>query len=102
MRNIGGWAKPDEFSLTMRCTEVKYADSFLEKGEIKFNTPQSWVNRAIELGEGRGDKFEGTIAIYHIEDLKNMKLINEKYKNCSHLEWINYDNNVYIKCGSKD
>lgn len=43
--------------LTLRCTEVKYAYSFLEKGEIKFNTPQSWVNRAIEFGKGRGDKF---------------------------------------------
>lgn len=91
------WVNPDEFFLTLRCTEAKYADSFLEKGAIKFNTPQSWVNREIELGEGRGDKFEGTIAIYNEYDIENMKLINEKYNKYSEIERVGYDGKIYLK-----
>lgn len=94
---MGEWVKPDEFFLTLRCTEAKYADSFLEKGAIKFNTPQSWVDRAIELGEGRGDKYEGTIALYHEYDIENMKLINEKYKKYSEIDRVRYDGKIYLK-----
>lgn len=97
MGNVSEWANPDEFFLTLRCTEVKYAESFLEKGAIKFNTPQSWVDRALEQGEGRGDKFEGTIALYHQYDIENMKSINEKYEKYLEIDRVRYDDKIYLK-----
>ncbi len=42
--------------MLLRCTEKKYAKSFVEKGTIRFGTPNEW--RKIKK-EGQGDRLEG-------------------------------------------
>ncbi|KGE17261.1 hypothetical protein [Paenibacillus wynnii] len=73
------WVKPESFVSAFRCTTQKYAETFYKKGEIKFGTPSSWVKYAFEKGEGRGDKFEGTMATCHIFDIDRLKELNQKY-----------------------
>jgi hypothetical protein len=55
------WENPNAFFLTIRCMEKRYADSFIDHGCLKFNTPRSWEEYA---EEGRGDVYEGTLAFY--------------------------------------
>jgi len=57
-----------------RCTEKQYAQSFLETGNIKLNTPYEWIKLEESEGKGRGDLLEGVFA--HIErfDFKSIEL----------------------------
>ena len=73
------WKFPDNFLAAFRCTEVRYAESFIENGIIKFNTPNSWVKYAKEQTEGRGDLLEGTIAAYSNNDIASMIKLNNEY-----------------------
>lgn len=36
---MGEWSEPNGFSAVFRLTSSKYADAFVDKGSIKFNTP---------------------------------------------------------------
>ena len=93
----GVWANPENFFGVFRCTSEKYAETFLSKGEIKFNTPNSWVKYAFEKGEGRGDKLEGTMATFHMFDIEHAIELNEKYKNYSDLMRVSIGKRVYLK-----
>ena len=90
------WKKPNSFSLVLRCTKKKYAKAFLEKGQIKFSTPQSWVEYGKKYGDGRGDCLEGTIACFNNLDFENKISILKKY------EFYNNKNNlIKMKCGNR-
>ncbi|MFX4263426.1 hypothetical protein ACOBQJ_14675 [Pelotomaculum propionicicum] len=93
----GVWANPENFFAVFRCTKEIHAKDFLGKGEIKFNTPNSWVKYAFEKGEGRGDKLEGTMATFHMFDIEQAKKLNEKYKNYSDLMRVSIGERVYLK-----
>ena len=83
-----------DFFLALRCTTQKYAKSFIENGEIKFSTPQSWVAYEENHGKGRGDVLEGTFACCNQWDIENLFKISTKYN-------ISKDRNIekYIKDG---
>ena len=83
--------------MVFRCTSSKYADDFIKKGAIKFNTPEFWANYAIENCEGRGDRLEGTIAMYHQYDIKAMEELNEKYSIGNNLIKMPFGDRVYLK-----
>lgn len=86
--------KSVDFFLALRCTTRKYAKDFVEKGAIKFSTPQSWVAYEEKNNKGRGDVLEGTFACCNLFDLENLTQIADKYK-------ISEDRNIekYIKDG---
>lgn len=97
MAEKGKWAEPEDFISVFRCTTQKYAESFLKKGEIKFNTPSSWVRYALEKGDGRGDKLEGTIAMFNMFDIERVCELNQKYKEHSDLFRMTDGQRVYLK-----
>ncbi|KAB0444481.1 hypothetical protein [Lysinibacillus fusiformis] len=97
MSENSGWAKPEDFLLVFRCTTQKYAENFLKKGEIKFGTPESWVNYAFEKGDGRGDKLEGTLATCDVFDIERLNELNQKYKKYPDLVRMPMENRVYLK-----
>lgn len=84
---MGEWARPDDFSLVFRLTSSEYVDKFIDKGSIKFNTPQSWIDYAKEHGTGRGDGYEGTIAFCDVTDYERVFQLYEKY----------HSNNILIR-----
>lgn len=99
MRRQSNWARPDQFWLTLRCTEVRYANSFIENGSIKFNTPESWAEKECVRGVGRGDKLEGTMALFNRDDIKHVKEFNQKYEKLigTELIRINEGERIYLK-----
>ena len=76
---MSGWANPNNFTAVFRLTNLKYAEAFLDKGSIKFNTPQSWIDYSRKYGDGRGDGLEGTLAYCSRYDIEHIKDFNEKY-----------------------
>ena len=64
------WAT--QLILALRCTSSGFAHSFVERGEVKFNTPKSWEQYGIE---GRGDLYEGVMAITYETSPDKRKLI---------------------------
>lgn len=81
---MGEWAKPNNFFAVFRLTSAKYADSFIDTGSIKFNTPQSWIDYFKEHGNGRGDGYEGTLAFCNIFDGEYIYNLTQKYdSNCT-------------------
>ena len=88
-----------DFFLTLRCTSRKYAKEFVEKGIIKFNTPQSWVDYGEKQGRGRGDVLEGTFACCNQLDLEHLKLLSANYnmsKNAN-IEKYYKEGKIYFK-----
>lgn len=77
---MGEWAKPNDFSAAFRLTSSKYADAFLDKGTIKFNTPQSWIDYSKKYGDGRGDSYEGTLAFCDSLDVERISELTQKYE----------------------
>src|SRR5690625_6076126 len=77
---MGEWAKPNDFSIVCRLTSSKYADSFLDTGSIKFNTPQSWIDYSKTYGDGRGDVYEGTLAFCGSLDVERISELIGKYE----------------------
>lgn len=77
---MGEWAKPNDFSIVCRLTSSKYADSFLDTGSIKFNTPQSWIDYSKKYGDGRGDGYEGTLAFCGSLDVERISELIGKYE----------------------
>lgn len=55
-----------------RCTEKQYADSLCTTGNMKFNTPQYWIELEKKEGKGRGDSLEGVYAASHYLDVKTL------------------------------
>lgn len=76
---MGEWANPNNFSAVFRLTSSEYADDFLTKGSIKFNTPQSWIDYSKKHGDGRGDALEGTIAFCNLFDSEQTAELTKKY-----------------------
>lgn len=79
MYSMCEWADPNEFSAVFRLTSSEFADEFMEKGSIKFNTPQSWVDYSKAYGTGRGDAYESTIAFCDIFDDEKVVELHKKY-----------------------
>ncbi|BES66094.1 hypothetical protein SANA_25330 [Gottschalkiaceae bacterium SANA] len=77
---MGDWEKPNTFSGAFRLTSSKYAKSFIKRGSIKFNTPQSWIDYSKQHGDGRGDGYEGTLAFCDSLDVKSISEIIQKYE----------------------
>ena len=73
------WENPDDFSMVFRCMKQKYARPFFEKGQIKFSTPRSWVEREKKHGAGRGDQLEGTLATFDVFDAEHAAKAIKKY-----------------------
>ncbi len=69
-----------DFFLSLRCTNREHAKSFVEKGELKFSTPHSWVAYEEKNGKGRGDVLEGTFACCNLLDFENAIRLSRKYK----------------------
>ena len=77
---MGEWARPNDFFVACRLTSSKYADSFLDTGSIKFNTPQSWIDYSKKYGNGRWDGYEGTLAFCDSFDFERMSELTGKYE----------------------
>ncbi|MEK5061025.1 hypothetical protein BK126_26280 [Paenibacillus sp. FSL H7-0326] len=77
---MGEWSEPNGFSAVFRLTSSKYADAFVDKGSIKFNTPQSWIDYAKKYGDGRGDGLEGTLAFCDSLDVERISELTQKYE----------------------
>lgn len=92
-------SKSIDYFLALRCTTHKYAKDFVEKGEIKFSTPKSWVEYEEKYGKGRGDTLEGTFACCNLLDYENMKKLSVKYKLSADTNIEKYlkDGKVYFK-----
>lgn len=70
------WDKPNEVYIIMRNTTIEYANTLIEEGAIKFNTPYSWAEYGVK---GRGDIFEGTFAACHQTNIEDFNKYNNKY-----------------------
>ena len=85
-----GWVNPFETLFFLRCTSVKYAKDFIEKGSVKFGTPKAWEEAALKSHIiGRGDPYEGTIAFAHSMDIEHILELNIKYPNTDRLYYNN-------------
>ncbi|MGL5694206.1 MAG: hypothetical protein ACRCXA_09015 [Peptostreptococcaceae bacterium] len=73
------WDNPNEVYTIMRNTTVEYANTLIEEGAIKFNTPHSWVEYGRKYGKGRGDVFEGTFAACHQTNIEDFNKYNRMY-----------------------
>ena len=91
------WASPNAFSLVLRCAKMKYAQSFLERGQIKLSTPESWVKYEEDHGNGRGDRLEGTLAVCHFLDIDSFSYFHSKYSHYNDLIVKRYGNHLYFK-----
>lgn len=66
------WEKPEEVYACVISLKKKYAISLLQKGVLKFNSPENWVKYAMETAIGRGDLLEGSFkAIAVLEEQKD-------------------------------
>lgn len=71
--------KTVHFTGALRCAKAKYNKDLVDKGCIKFGTPQSWIDNGKKYGPGRGDVLEGTFATCNLFDIENMKQLASKY-----------------------
>lgn len=90
------WLNPNSFSLCFRISEEKYAEAFLERGSIKFGTPQKWVDYARTKGTGRGDLFEGATAGFHCLDIEHYSDLQNKYP-ADQISCLEFDGTIYVK-----
>lgn len=97
MHTSAQWGNPDDFMMAFRCTKKEFAESFVNKGAIKFNSPESWVNEASVKGEGRGDRLEGTIAACNHSEIENFSQLYQKYKKYNDLFCTVIDDVAYFK-----
>lgn len=97
MKNLDQWGNPNEFTLAIRCTETKFASGFINKGEIKFSTPSSWVKYAEDCCEGRGDRLEGSLAVCNIFDVEGIAYLYSKYSKYNDLFSVVINDFFYLK-----
>lgn len=69
------WKNPNDFGLAVITTKQCFAQDFLSKGRVKFNSPENWVLESRLNGQGRGDIFEGILAFCSINDKDTKKAI---------------------------
>lgn len=79
------WENPNDNVLRFKLTTAKFADAFLQRGNIKFNTPKNWEEYEVKHGDGRGDFYEGTLAFCHFMDLEKLTELNHIYSNSNPL-----------------
>lgn len=72
------WGNPNESWLGIRCTEKKWAEKFIEEGSIKFGTAYKWIKEG-KNDIGRGDPYEGLIAMAPAHDKGMLLKIRSKY-----------------------
>ncbi len=77
---MGEWINPEDFTAAFRLTTVKHANEFIDKGIVKFNTPQSWADYYKEHGAGRGDAYEGVIAFCGLFDVERIIELKREYE----------------------
>lgn len=77
-----------------RCTERQYADAFCATGNMKFNTPQYWIDLEKSEGKGRGDLLEGMYLMTNMLDVKTI-LENKNIRKNAKSEII--DSNIYFR-----
>lgn len=97
MASKGNWINPNDFVLTFRCTTIEYATAFIDKGSVKFNTPQSWVDYSIKKGDGRGDLLEGTIAFCDFTDSIKAAEFYKKYSQQENIFPMIHNRTIYFK-----
>ncbi len=86
------------FTLTLRCTTKEKAERLVELGEIKFNTPQSWVEYEEKYGKGRGDVLEGAFAFCRYDDITQIVDFASRYSlNDGDIFLYQKDNRIYLK-----
>ena len=89
------WDNPNETPFFLRCTSIKYAKKFLKVGSIKFGTPRTWEQDALNSKIiGRGDPYEGTIAFADALDVDHILELHKKYPDT---ERIKYGNRTLFK-----
>lgn len=76
---MGTWMNPNDNILRIRLTEMQYAEAFIDRGCIKFSTPESWVKYAESHGDGRGDAYEGALAFCYFLDYERFLKLEQKY-----------------------
>jgi len=91
------WYESNDVLMTIRCTNSKYARAFVEKGQVKFSTPQSWVDWEKKNAKGRGDLKEGTLAFFDISDADNAIKLLKKYNDQNLYSYEKIKNRCYIK-----
>lgn len=77
-----------------RCTEYKHAETLINEGCIKLNTPKVWIECEKIDGKGRGDLLEGIYAFTKVHDIQNVLSFRKKRENVV-AETIN--GNVYFR-----
>lgn len=77
------WKDPNLSLLTIRCMEKQYADTFISRGCLKFNTPKFWEEWA---EKGRGDVYEGALAFYSRQYPTQYEGLKYKYPNAYQYE----------------
>ena len=84
------WENPNETPFFLRCTSVKYARKFVEKGSIKFGTPRTWEQDALTSNIiGRGDPYEGAIAFADVLNVDRILELNNIYPDTERLKYKN-------------
>ena len=73
------WVYPDEIFECIISLKKKFAKNFLEKGVIKFNSPNNWERYAIENTTGRGDILEGSYAAFPYDSNVRKFLLQNQY-----------------------
>ncbi len=73
------WVEPDEVFECIVSLKKKFANGFLERGIIKFNSPSNWEKYAIENTTGRGDILEGSYAAYPYDSEWSRISLQNKY-----------------------
>lgn len=73
------WMNPNDNVLRLKLLERQYAESFMERGCIKFSTPKTWEEYQEKNGDGRGDIYEGTLAFCDMFDVEKVMELGKKY-----------------------
>ena len=53
------WVNPEDVYACVISLKKKYAVQLLQKGVLKFNSPENWTKYALDNSIGRGDLLEG-------------------------------------------
>lgn len=85
--------------MLFRCTSLLYAERFLKTGNIRFGTPQEWINDYKVSGDGRGDLLEGC---YCCMPNFNFSVANFYRSLRENVETFRDDRNNYLYFRSKD
>jgi len=85
-----------ETLMLFRCTTLEYAEHFLETGNIRFGTPQEWIDYFKTHGDGRGDLLEGSFASIHTFDERPVAFYKH-YRPQVHITKDKRNGNLYFQ-----